>query len=231
MAMSKFIKQDSQLAVLVMLGALLSQGCSGKPATATVKSPATPIAKSPTAKSPLGAPTSKPAVAPPASVSLKLPDGTSLVAGQPFVKERMVCPKKGPARSAASCACLAPYVCKGASCTFDGELRFIRDKLRTKAWVAFKYAEYGSCDDHHYIYMDKGETLGTILVFYGPKGRKIALERTSDYNEFCHGRALHAFFGQLPPCRTMRRQGVLSPNPKGRTPRSAFESLSRLSRP
>jgi hypothetical protein len=163
--------------------------------------------------------------------AVKLVDGTSLAAGKAFAKERMVCPKKRRPGTTGGCYCLAPYTCKGSTCSFDGELSFIRGKLRSKAWVPFVYAEYGSCDDHRYIYMDKGETLGTILVFYGPKGRKIALERTSDYNQFCHGRALHAFFGQLPGCRKMRRLGVISPNPKGKTPLSAYESLLRRSKP
>lgn len=216
---------------------LAASGCAESRAPAP-KRPSKPVAKKAAAKpvakraaKPAATPTGTPRAPSVALAALKLPDGTQVEPGTPFAKERVICPKAKGKRAAFGCFCLAPYTCKGGGCTFDSELRFIKGKLRSKTWVPFQYAEYGSCDDHRYIYMDKGETQGTILVFYGPKGRKIALERTSDYNQFCHRRTLRAFFGQLPRCRTMRRLGVISPNPKGRTPLSAYESLRRRSQP
>jgi len=178
------------------------------------------------------APAAPPASAPASSLQHLFPAERAFPrTGEPFREERIVCPKDaGQPRSGRDCFCLAPYECKEKHCTFDKELAFVKEKLARKEWARFEYAEFGDCGRHRYLYMDRGETLGSILVLYDPAGRKIALERRSDYNEFCHGRALHAFFGQIPDCRQLHRRGVLCPNDRARRPRSPLESLTALAK-
>jgi hypothetical protein len=79
-----------------------------------------------------------------------------------------------------------------------------------KKGVAFvcQYAEEGTCGPWRYIYCDQGETQGTRLGFFDEQGRLAAAYWTSDYGEFCGGRASNLTSREASP-RAKRAEAVL----------------------
>ena len=119
-----------------------------------------------------------------------------------------------------SCQCFQPLDCVGSACsTVESHLRSMQEILKgKKKGVAFvcQYAEEGTCGPWRYIYCDHGETQGTRLRFFDEQGRLAAAYWTSDYGEFCGGRAQVTYYGQIPSCQPLVRAKVIYG--KGRTP-------------
>lgn len=128
-----------------------------------------------------------------------------------------------------ACQCFEPLGCVGDKCsTIQSHLDSIRDLLAgRKKGIAFvcQYAEEGTCGPWRYLYCDLGQQ-GTRLRFFDETGRLAAAYWTSDYGEFCGGRARLTYMGQVPACRPLVRTRVIyGKDGKGRTPTAPVDRV------
>lgn len=104
--------------------------------------------------------------------------------------------------SADSCVCLVDLDCAGTGCiTLDENLDAFRDALGGKggAQVSCELADTGRLCDGSYFRFE-GDIYRYEDRYFGADGHLIGMKTSTDYTEYCHGRAMYQFAGTIPDC-------------------------------
>ena len=108
------------------------------------------------------------------------------------------------------CECIEALECGGEPCiTLERNLEIFREALarKTGATVHCEAAQTGTCGDLTYFDFN-GDIHRHELRFFADQGgepRLVAMRNSTDYNQYCDGKAMTRWLGGIPKCEAMTR--------------------------
>lgn len=116
--------------------------------------------------------------------------------------ETLVCPPG----SESECFCLKQLDCAAGGCiTLQENLAAFRTALkRDYERVSCELADTGKYCDLDYFRFE-GDIYRLEVRYFGHDGRLLGQSNATDYPEYCEGKAMHQFEGQVPDCKMQPR--------------------------